>query len=345
MVTGRYYGGGSAASGDATLRVDRAGMAQIDGEPPLRVAFSELVIKPRLGDSARYIHCPDGYVFETFDNDGVDALCRCWGTSGHNALHWLESRRRVVIAALVLLIVGGFLFVRYGIPALSLQITRLIPSHVDAIIAREYLVSLDQVFFKPSALADSERVLLREDFAQVLRETGHDYRLLFRDGGVIGANALALPDGTVIVTDQLVKRAQDPHLLRGILLHEIGHVYHRHAMQSLIRQSGIATIVLMLTGDVSTASSLVLLLPGALVQSQYSREFETQADAYALEQMLAQGLNPADFARVMQKLMGDDQTRAEADSMSDLLSYFSTHPPTTERIDRFMSRAATGDSR
>ena len=347
-VKGQYYGGSSTTVEQVTLKVDSRGRVSIDRELPVHITFDQLSIKPRLGDSARYIYFPDGYTFETSDNDTVDKICQRWGESAPNILYRLESHYRVVFISLLLLVAFGFFFVRYGIPALSLQITQMLPTEVDEVIAREYLASLDEVFFKPSGLDASEQTLISDDFSRLLNETEHPYQLVFRQGGAIGANAFALPNGTIIVTDELVELAKDPHLLQGILLHEIGHVRHRHAMQSLIRQAGIASIVLLVTGDVSTASSLVLLLPGILLQSQYSREFETQADTYALEQMLAQGLDPADFALIMSKLMASNELGSDEDGEGEggtgsaltVLDYFSTHPPTQQRIDRFLLRAA-----
>ena len=346
-LNGRFYGGDNAAIVDVQLSVNQAGMAEIDCDPPLRLPFCDLKVTSRLGNSARYIHCPDGRIFETADNDGVDALCHDWGAGGADTfLHRLESRRRIIFTALLVLIVTGFVFVRYGIPALSYQITRLVPTEVDALIGEQYIDYLDEAMFEPSQLDPTVREAMEADFQAVLREDAHAYRLLFRDGGVIGANAFALPDGTVIVTDQLVELVKDPELLRGILLHEIGHVHHRHTMQSLVRQSGVATVVLLMTGDVSTASSVVLLLPAVLLQSQYSREFETQADSYALEHMKSQGINPEDFALVMEKLMGFDvEEEAEREMAEDeeafpaWLNYFSTHPATKERIERFRTQA------
>lgn len=342
-IKGRFYGGDSAAIVDVYLSVNSEGIAGIDCDPPLRLPFAELQVSSRLGNSARYIHCPDGRIFETADNDGIDQLCRdCEGGGRKTFLHRLESRRRVIVIALALLLVSGFVFVRYGIPALSYQITGMIPTEVDELIGKEYIDYLDQAMFAPSELDHAVRQSMEADFQALLREETHAYRLLFRDGGIIGANAFALPDGTVIVTDQLVELVQDPRLLHGIVLHEIGHVRHRHTMQSLVRQSGVATVVLLMTGDVSTASSAVLLLPAVLLQSRYSREFETEADSYALEQMLAQGINPGSFAVVLEKLTGFEvATEAGEDERGfpEWLNYFSTHPATKERIERFRAQA------
>ena len=63
--------------------------------------------------------------------------------------------------------------------------------------------------------------------------------------------------------------------LSGILLHEIAHVELRHGLQTVVSQAGLAAIFLLLTGDVSVASSLVFVLPTFLLEASYSRKFET----------------------------------------------------------------------
>ncbi|OYU72188.1 MAG: hypothetical protein CFE45_40815, partial [Burkholderiales bacterium PBB5] len=50
------------------------------------------------------------------------------------------------------------------------------------------------------------------------------------DDGV--ANALALPGGTLIVTDAMVRLLADrPDVLVGVFGHELGHLQHRHGMR------------------------------------------------------------------------------------------------------------------
>lgn len=52
-----------------------------------------------------------------------------------------------------------------------------------------------------------------------------------------GPNAFALSDGTVIVLDSLVEMATTPAELDSILLHEVGHVYHQHVMESVVQSA------------------------------------------------------------------------------------------------------------
>lgn len=126
------------------------------------------------------------------------------------------------------------------------------------------------------------------------------------------------------------------------MLHEIGHVHFRHSMQAAVRQAGVSAALVVLTGDVnSLATTLLILLPAFLIQSQYSREFEWEADGYALDQMLARGIDTGNFADIMEKMTSyagdvDGESNPPADSSDAAFSeYFSTHPATQARIERF----------
>ncbi len=159
-----------------------------------------------------------------------------------------------------------------------------------------------------------------------------DLRLEFRRGGAfLGASALALPSGLVIMTDELVKLAQDDDELVAVMAHEVGHIVHRHGLRQVIQHSALGLVMSYLTGDVS---SIVAMLPLVLVQQGYSRDFEREADAYALNYLLAEGLSPRHFVHIMQRL--EEKAGRETNAFSH---YLSTHPPTSERVQPFVEAA------
>lgn len=56
----------------------------------------------------------------------------------------------------------------------------------------------------------------------------------------IGANAFALPDGTLVVTDELVELAGDnDDEVLAVLAHELGHIHERHGLR-LLRTQGLS---------------------------------------------------------------------------------------------------------
>ena len=117
-----------------------------------------------------------------------------------------------------------------------------------------------------------------------------------------GANALTLPNGTIVFTDEMVNLAVNDHELVAILGHEIGHVVHRHILRRIIQDSTITILILFITGDVSSASSVVLALPSILLDLSYSREFEIEADDFAFDFFINNNLEPEYFAQIMRRL-------------------------------------------
>src|SRR4030095_10063794 len=107
----------------------------------------------------------------------------------------------------------------------------------------------------------------------------------------IGPNAFALPGGTIILTDDLVKRVgADEAVLIGVLGHELGHLRHRHGMRMLIEVGALGAIASVLVGDFST---LLASMPVWLGQAAYSRDAEREADAEAVRVLRASGASPA----------------------------------------------------
>jgi Zn-dependent protease with chaperone function len=152
--------------------------------------------------------------------------------------------------------------------------------------------------------------------------------LVFRRG--VGPNAFALPDGTVIVTDELVELSEEPKEVLAVLAHEIGHVHHRHSLRMALESSTVVLLVSAYFGDVTQLTTLSASLPGIYAQAHYSRDHETEADSFAMDYLKQNGIPARHFAnalRKLQKVSGPDPERG--------LQYLASHPPTSERIQRF----------
>lgn len=346
--TAIMYDGESSEPVPVDLSVDAGGRATIAQIPGFSAPFADLEIQPRIGNSARHIRLPGGQYLESGDNDEIDRLCELWRPSREGLPHRLEANMKLVFVSLFGLLLLGYGFVVYGIPVLSEKITEQLPVSLDIKMAEHALQQMDQLVFQPTQLSEERRETLQELFSSLTPEDEERvYRLYFRSSDSIGANAFALPDGTIVMTDQLVELATNDTMLASILLHEIGHIKHRHAVQGTVRQAGISAVILLFTGDVGTASSLVLLLPTILLQANYSQEFEWQSDTYALQQMRLRGMDTNAFADIMERMMNQrpesedtsqessQERQSGSDGSTDLFDYFSTHPPTAKRIERF----------
>jgi len=153
------------------------------------------------------------------------------------------------------------------------------------------------------------------------------------------ANAFALPSGDILVTDRLVELAKKPEELDAILLHEIGHVVHRHGMRQIIQSSALTIILMLVIGDVGAVEEWTLALPGFLLESNYSQGFETEADEYAFKRMIAMDRDPAYFGHMLGRITGEGREAAEDKAVQDpgsegWLRYLSSHPGSPARVEQ-----------
>ena len=353
-IHGNYFDGQTSRQSETVLTAYRDGVVEVSGSTSAsKSRLDQLTISDRVGNIPRGIYFPDGSKFETPDNDSVDALLKQFGSHrGARFLHTLESRKRYILISLVVVVFVTWGMVRYGIPSLASSIAYNLPASTNAYIASGTLDILDERFFKPSALDSATRKRLQNRFHRMLAGIDHQgftFDLKFRKGGWIGANAFALPSGDIVMTDELVKLAKDDDELVAILAHEIGHVIHRHSLRNVIQSSVFAMLVIAITGDVSTSSTLVTALPTILVEARYSQAFEREADAYSLKFMRDHNVRPVHFRNIMLRL---EQYQADVvhgqrkgasakdkekkrDDEDNWTGYFSSHPPTRERIKVF----------
>jgi len=335
QVTATFYDGKTSHRHEVRLHFDRTGRLRITGlKHDLTYPLSEVRITSRLGNTPRSIYLPGDAKCETLENDAIDAILQRWGRGRWQAvLHTLESKLGYVLLALVLTIVSVWGLLNYGIPALAKHAAYALPPSVDAALGREGLKVLDQALFTPSRLEDTRQSQLRarfSDMAQEVSEAPH-LRLEFRKSDRVGPNALALPSGIIVMTDELVLLAEHDDELTAILAHEIGHVTQRHALRSLLQNSVAVLIISSLTGDVTSVTALSAALPTLLLEAKYSRTFETEADQFALQYLRDHDVPPKHFADILVRM----EEASGADSSTH--NYLATHPASSDRVRIFQA--------
>jgi Zn-dependent protease with chaperone function len=304
-------------------------------------------VSSRLGNTARYFYFPDGQKFETRDNDQVDAVLKQHRPEKHSTLLYkLETRWRFAALAFVLMLGVVYWSAAYGVPTAAKFIATVMPDSLTQKAGEQTLALLDKDMMQVSELDDSVKQRVMEHFREIIEDHPElNIQLHFRASD-IGANAMALPDGSIIFTDDMINLAKEDDELLSVMAHEVGHVVHRHGMRGVIQGSIISFVLMLMTGDATAASELFLGIPIILTQLGYSREFEREADDYALQYMLDNQLDPAHFSRLMSRLQGEhcDKTPLGNDQESEHVQcepeanwqrYFSTHPGLEERIEKF----------
>ncbi len=323
----RYFDGRSSRSRSVRVEVDGAGQVRIAGEGcDETFARDEVRVSARLGQSPRYLYLPDGARCESDDHDGVDAAFE----RGGGFVHALERRWSLAAAAGLLTAVFLWAGFEYALPAMARQAAHAVPVEMEAQMGRQALEALDHQLLKPTRLMEVERERARAAFARVAADlgAGGDVRLELRSAEGLGANAFALPSGIVVLTDDMVELAGADEELMAVIAHELGHVHHRHIMRSILQNSVAALLVATLLGDVTSVTGLAASIPTFLVEQRYSREFEYEADAFALAWLRTAGMDPDRLGAILTRL-----TRSAGDDPAGLGRYLSTHPSTAERIE------------
>lgn len=328
-----YFDGQSAVARPVTLRFDAAaGVLEITGgDVALRVPRAELRVDSALGRTHRFIRLASGARCEVGGND-LDALAAAlvpWERGHATWLHRVERSWPLVAGSVVLLAVFGWLAIRYGVPWGARQVAFLLPAGITRELGEETLEAFDGTLFKLSTLPARRQAELQKKFREFIAKSGDadSYRIAFRHSESIGANALALPSGDIVITDDLVELAGNDDELMGVLAHECGHVVHRHALRGVLQNSTVFVVIALITGDVSSATAFGGALPAFLLQTKFSREFEAEADAHAVKMMRAAGLAPSHLAHLLESL-----AKKHGESKLTALKYLSSHPPTPERI-------------
>ena len=230
--------------------------------------LDEVSFSSRLGNTPRALKLPDNAVCYINENDLIDDFLKKHGThTVASIIHLLESRITYVLSAVFFTAVFSWAMVVYGIPFMSSEIAHNLPADVDRALGKGTLDTLDKIVFSESSLDDDKRVRLmaRFDDMKLQIEGGQDYKVVFRQGGKVGANAFALPSGIIILTDELVELSEDDDEIISVVAHELGHLVHRHSVRMVLQDSAVAVLIATITGDPFSTSSLVVALPTLLV--------------------------------------------------------------------------------
>jgi len=350
-----------ASSGRVTLSEVMTGIAEgpaaLEQQPEQKTLFSSLLIDikipPRLANTRRRLALSNGAAFVTQDNESIDELAEraraitrssIGGVkSGYrgNWLYRLESHLGAVAACFVAIIAIAALTLVYGIPIAAKRIAYAVPQPVQNSMSEGTLELLDSLYLSPSELSREEQARVLALASDAIEGVGiTSYAVELRTG--IGPNAMALPDGTIVITDDIVELCANDNELLAILYHEIGHLQNRHLLRRVLQSSFVSLGLILMSGNVETIDSLIAL-PTFYLDMSYTRGFEIEADRYALQSLKDRGLGVDNFSAIMNKLEdslsriyvdedADEPTSRTARRQQKLLKYFASHPLTAERL-------------
>ena len=294
------------------------------------VSIDEVEIESRLGNTPRVIEFDNGIRCKSKENDKIDQVLKEFGLSKSKA-YKIESSLGLTIGS-VLVTVGFIWFMlTTGATYTANGLASILPKSTLNEVSEVTLNQLEDDYLHPSKLSDRQKRIIQGHFDK-LTEGETNYKLHFRSSPKIGPNAFALPSGDVVLTDQLVALSQDDEFrdILGVLAHEKGHVVKKHSLRIAIKTGISGAIIGYITGDVSVLASTI---PTVLINSSYSREFEHEADVYAVKKLKKMNVSTeyiATLFEMLDKKYGEEQN-------STLMGMFASHPLTSERIDYFKS--------
>lgn len=346
----RFFDGRSSRPYAARLHVqgDLLTIAPAPGEAfeALTVPLARVRWPERTRHGGRIAQLPQGASVQALDVAAWDE----WAAQQGRAESWVvraQQNWRGVAIAFVLLVAATAAMYQWGLPWVARGVTAAVPLRIDTLIGEEVLASVDQSLLQPSALPPAEQERIRRAFARMVQAAHPEdaagaaaWKLEFRRGRdkQLGPNALALPGGTIILTDELVQLMPgNDEAVLGVLGHEFGHVRLRHAMRQLVQVSAVGFAVSVAFGDYGT---LIGSAPVLLATLGYSRDAEREADAESVRLMRAVGISPRTmigFFEAIERWRGEQKSAGLDDDAIGLA--FSSHPATAERIAFFREAA------
>ncbi|MBI3144078.1 MAG: M48 family metallopeptidase [Pseudogulbenkiania sp.] len=318
-LSGSYLDGRSPTPHPVAIWREVHELVFTDGMSTRRYPLPDVEFEAGLPGLPDKLLLPDGSVIEVSDPVGCRQLLGRLPLADR-ALEWLHSGWKGLGLLFALAAVTAGLAYRYGLPWLAETAARHTPITVEKLMADQTLRLLDQTrTLRPSHLAPARQRALQALLEQAApAHSAYRYQLTLADAPAIGPNAFALPGGTVMMTDQLVRQANSDDELFAVLAHEAGHVEHRHGLRGVIQYGGLSLAVSLLTGD---SSSILVLAPLMLADMKYSRDFEREADRFAFQRLTATGRSPCLLGGFLARL-------AAREEASPLLT---SHPGTKER--------------
>jgi beta-barrel assembly-enhancing protease len=144
-------------------------------------------------------------------------------------------------------------------------------------------------------------------------------------------NAFALPGGYVVVFTGLMKKAERPEEVAGVLSHELNHVLQRHGLERIVKQLGFIAMASIIVGNQQGLGQMMKQLGVELMTLKFGRAQETEADLTGLQLLYRAKIDPSGMITFFERLAEKDEDRVEL---------LSTHPMSSARADRLRAQLA-----
>ena len=238
--------------------------------------------------------------------------------------HRLSMALIAITLILPLLLIGGIVW----------QYDRIAAWAVDLVSIEQEAKVGEILFLQQKAglkLVEGPALEMVKDIGGRLTENSrHKFQFFVTEDNAV--NAYAMPGGFVVMHTGLLRKADTPEEVAGVLAHEVQHVERRHSLRRITQSLGLTAALSLLMGDMSGLASM----GGDFLQLKFSRDHETEADREGLKVLVAAKINPVGMRDFFGKLAEDSKL---AENLKQNLGFLSTHPASAERmadIDRLI---------
>lgn len=352
MISANYFDGLNARLHLVNLELGNGAIGLAGADIVKSYPFSEVALAEPFAGAASVLDFADGARCEIGDPAAKAAVAAALGYRKSRVVRWQE-RWYGALLAVVLLTATVLAAVKWGIPALAERAVAGLPVSVDKQVGETAFKALEGEWFTESRLSDQRIAEVQEIFDSVAPAVSRvPLRLAVMNAEDLPPNALAFPDGRIVITDSMILHIlgkeddfnDDAYAaLAGVLAHEIGHIEGRHSMRALARSSLMAVLSAALIGDFS---AVVAGAPAVLFNMDYSRDMERKADDYAINVLLEQELPPAALADLFDAL--DEAAPGQSSLprwMQEAGQYLSSHPATEERSNYLRNAGGRGNEK
>lgn len=329
--SGRLTDGATARSESVLVRLTTEGLAITDLSGKLQtIPYDELgSASPLTGSSVDVLltfrEQPGATLFVSAF-DFVEALAERTPSLSAVAQRWKSIR---IIFAGIAAIAGliGALWLLDVSPAKS--IASIMPDSVRQRLGESVIASMAggrRVCNSPAGKAALDKLVGRLSDASASR---HVFRVRVVEWKLL--NAFATPGEQIVLTSEIVEKAQSSDEVAGVLAHEMGHGIELHPEAGLVRTIGIAAALEIMIGG-GTLSNIGL----TLAQIQYTRVGEREADRQALRILKAASISSRGLVGFFERLAGKEGPAKD----SVPLAILRTHPFSKDRAREASERPA-----
>lgn len=238
-------------------------------------------------------------------------------------------RKIVLLIIFITLFFATVIYVifRWGSEWMSTLVADIIPIEMQKQMGQSTITSLEMQELHPSSLPLFTQHKIRRNFFQILGKDSTTIQLIFKNASY--PNAFALPGNYIILLDSLVRMSKDTiHYtdIIGVLAHEAGHLHYKHSLKLMIKSGITAIVISYFIGDIS---AFVATLTHQLLSLSYSRDYEREADDYAIQILQNHHISTIPLAELLE---------AMSNNTADVPEFLSTHPITKERVERLKGK-------